>query len=239
MTVDLIELFGLRSRELVAFTGGGGKTTLLLELSRQLANRGDGVVVTTTTKLGLDQTDGVEIVWSLDLFQVESALDGAGTVFVLSEGDDYKVRGYEPELVDELFVDSSAGFVLVEADGSRGRPLKAPADHEPVIPAAATVVVVVMGVDAVGRTIFEAAHRPGTAAALTGLGEQEPITPKAAAAILTHPQGGLKGIPAEARVVIALTKVAVGNRAAAAQIHDLVAQHRRVQRVVTIPLLDA
>ncbi len=239
MTLDLIELLGLGPRELVAFIGGGGKTTLLLELSHQLAERGERVVVTTTTKLGLDQTERVEIVWSPDPFQVESALDDAGVVFVLSEGDDHKVRGYEPELVDELFLDTSAGFVLVEADGSRGRPLKAPADHDPVVPAAASVVVVVMGVDAVGRTIFEAAHRPGAAAALSGLNEHALITPQAAAGILTHPEGGLKGIPAEARIIVAVTKVAADTEAAAARVQDLVARHPRVQRVITVPLDSA
>lgn len=233
--MNLIEELGLGPRELVAFTGGGGKTTLLLELSRQLADRDERTLITTTTKLGLDQTEGVGVVWSLDPFQIESALDGTGTVFVLSEGDNHKVRGYEPEIVDELFADSSAAYVLVEADGSRGRPLKAPADHEPVIPAAASIVVVVMGIDAIGRTIFEAAHRPATAAALSGLAVSDLITVDAAASILTHPDGGLKGIPASARVVIALTKVDPRSQAVAEQIARRVAEHRRVHRVVSVP----
>ena len=233
--MNLIEDLGLGPRELVAFTGGGGKTTLLQELSRQLADRGERTLITTTTKLGLDQTEGVGIVWSLDPFQIEAALDGAATVFVLSEGNDHKVRGYEPEIVDELFVDSSATYVLVEADGSRGRSLKAPADHEPVIPAAASIVVVVMGIDAIGRTIFEAAHRPAEAAALTGLAESDRITAEAAVGVLTHPEGGLKGIPASARVVVALTKVGPSSQAVAEQIAARVAEHRRVHRVVAIP----
>ncbi|MDH3540578.1 MAG: selenium cofactor biosynthesis protein YqeC [Acidimicrobiia bacterium] len=233
--MSLIEQLGLGARELVAFTGGGGKTTLLLELSRELAARGDRVLVTTTTRLGLDQTDGVAVAWSLDPFQLESALDATGTLFVLSEGDDHKVRGYEPEIVDELFADTSASYVLVEADGSRGRPLKAPAEHEPVIPAAASIVVVVLGIDAIGRTFFEAAHRPAAAVALTGLAEHDRITAEAAAIILTHADGGLKGIPASARVVIALTKVGAGSEAAAGEIERRVAGHRRVDRVVRIP----
>lgn len=236
MKIDLIERLGLGDRELVAFTGGGGKTTLLLGLSRALADRGERVLVTTTTKLGLDQTDGVKIVWSLDPFQIETALDGSGPVFVLSEGDDHKVRGYEPELVDELFADSSAGFVLVEADGSRGRPVKAPGDHEPVIPAACSLVVVVMGIDAIGSTIFEAAHRPGAAVTLTGRAEHEIITPEVAAVILTHADGGLKGVPDGARVVVALTKVDGATRDAAARIESLVAAHPRIDRVLTVPV---
>jgi probable selenium-dependent hydroxylase accessory protein YqeC len=222
-------------RELVAFTGGGGKTALLLELGRQLAERGERALITTTTRLGLDQIEGMGVLWSLDPFQIESALDSHAAVCVFSEADGHKVRGFEAEIVDELYADTSAAHVLVEADGSRRRPLKAPAAHEPVIPNAASIVVVVMGIDAVGRTIFEAVHRPAAAAALTGLVESDRITVEAAATILTHPDGGLKGIPAAARVVIALTKVEPGSQAVAESVARRAAAHPRVDRVVDIP----
>lgn len=235
MTFDLIEAFGIGMRELVAFTGGGGKTSLLLELSRQLVARGDRVLMTTTTKLGLDQTEGTEVCWSIDWFEIESALDRGGPVFVLSEGDDHKVVGYDPETVGDLYADSSAGYVLVEADGSRGRPLKAPAEYEPVVPEAASVVVVVMGVDAIGRTIFEASHRPARAAELTGLAETDVITPGVAAAVLTHPEGGLKGIPPSARVIVAVTKVTEASGTAAADLSALVRTNARIERVALVP----
>ena len=235
MTVDLAATFGLGPRELVAFTGGGGKTSLLLNLGRQLTGRGDRVIITTTTKLGLDQTDGIEVCWAIDWYEIESALDRGGPVFVLSESDEHKVLGYEPEVVEDLYRDSSAGYVLVEADGSRRRPLKAPAEHEPVVPGAASVVVVVMGVDAIGRTIFEASHRPARAAELAGRAETDVITPEVAAAVLTHPEGGLKGIPPAARVIVAITKVTDQTAAAAATIATLVGLSRRIVSVVSIP----
>jgi len=235
MTFDLIDAFGLGPRELVAFTGGGGKTSLLLELSRQLAGRGDRVLLTTTTKLGRDQTDDAEVCWSIDWYEIESALDRGRPVFVLSEADDHKVLGYDPETVGDLYAESSAGYVLVEADGSRRRPLKAPAEYEPVVPPTASVVVVVMGVDAIGRTIFEAAHRPARAAELTGRAETDVITPGVAAAVLTHPGGGLKGIPRSARVVVAITKVGPASEAAAAALVEQVGPNLRIDRVVTVP----
>ena len=239
MALDLVDAFGLGPRELVAFTGGGGKTSLLLELSRQLAGRGDRVLVTTTTKLGLDQTGDTQVCWSIDWFEIESALDRGGPVFVLSEGDAHKVLGYDPETVGELYTDSSAGYVLVEADGSRGRPLKAPAEHEPVVPQAASLVVVVMGVDAIGRTIFEASHRPAGAAELTGRAEIDVITPDVAAAVLTNPAGGLKGIPSAAGVIVAITKVTEATEKAAAEVGALLRANPRIDRVVFIPFNPA
>ena len=50
-------------------------------------------------------------------------------------------------------------LVLVEADGAKGRPLKYPAAHEPVIPPCSGCTVVVAGLDALGRTIAEAVFR--------------------------------------------------------------------------------
>ncbi|MBT8217166.1 MAG: putative selenium-dependent hydroxylase accessory protein YqeC [Acidimicrobiia bacterium] len=230
---ELGEVIG--DRELVALTGGGGKTTLLFSLAAELAGRGGRVIGTTTTKLGADQVSGHRVCWSADPAEVEAGLDGDGPLFVLQAGDDRKVTGYEPEVVDELYADSSATHVLVEADGARSRPLKAPAAHEPVIPGAATLVVVVMGIDALGRTLFEAAHRPPEAAALTGLTEWARITPAVAAQVLTHPDGGLKGVPAASRVVVALTKVAPAAGDAAEELEGLLAGHGRIERVIRIP----
>ena len=45
--------------------------------------------------------------------------------------------------------------VLVEADAPRGRSLKVPAPHEPVIPASTTLVVVVCALDALGQPLDE------------------------------------------------------------------------------------
>ena len=65
-------------------------------------------------------------------------------------------------------VNGSAALIAKrkEADGAAGRFLKAPADHEPVIPAGTTVVVVVAGLKAVGGRIADVAHRPERVASL-------------------------------------------------------------------------
>lgn len=235
MTAGLIDLLGVGNRELVSFTGGGGKTTLLLGLGRELAGHGDQVVITTTTKLGLDQTSATAVCWSDEAGAVRSALELATPVFVLSERDDHKVRGFAPTAVDRLFEEIPPSHVLVEADGSRGRPLKAPASHEPVVPAATSLAVIVMGIDAIGNPISEAAHRPDRAAALTGRNVDDLIDVEAAADVISHPDGGLKGLPATARVVVAVTKVARRSEASAGALVRLLTGRPRIERIVTIP----
>lgn len=234
MTGPLGDAVGIGSRELVAFTGGGGKTTLLVQLGEELAGH-QPVLLTTTTKLGLDQTEDAVVAWTPDEVEGAIAESPGRPVFVLSGRDGHKVRGLAPAQVDELFDTGPAPYVLVEADGSRGRPLKAPAHHEPVVPSLATLVVVVVGSDAVGQSYSTAAHRPETAAELAGAGIGDRITAEAVAAIVTSPRGGLKGIPAGARVIVALTKVEERTRPAAHRIAALVEASGRVQGVITVP----
>jgi len=77
-----------------------------------------------------------------------------------------------------------ADYVLVEADGSAQRPLKAHAAHEPVIPAEAEQTICVVGASGFGRPIAAAAHRPELYARLAGLPETEAATPETEAAVL-------------------------------------------------------
>lgn len=99
------------------------------------------------------------------------------------------------------------GIVVVEADGARGHPAKAPADHEPVIPATATLVVAVIGSDALGRVIADQCHRPLRVAAVVGCGPYERLTPERAAVLLTSERGGRRAVPAGARFAVLVTKV--------------------------------
>jgi len=52
-----------------------------------------------------------------------------------------------------------ADVVLVEADGSKGMPVKFPAEHEPVIPENVDEIHIVTGLCAVGKPLKEACHR--------------------------------------------------------------------------------
>ena len=72
----------------------------------------------------------------------------------------------------------------MEADGSAGRPFKAHAAHEPVIPVRTDQTVLVVGACGFGQPIVQAAHRPELYASLAGASAADPVTPEAAAAVL-------------------------------------------------------
>lgn len=74
--------------------------------------------------------------------------------------------------------------MLVEADGAKRLPLKAHAEHEPVIPACAGRTVCMVGVDGLGAPVSQTCHRPQRFAQLAGVSVDDAVTPEAVAAVL-------------------------------------------------------
>lgn len=119
-----------------------------------------------------------------------------------------KFAGIPPEWIDEIARRFPELVVLVEADGAARKPLKAPAAHEPVIPASSTTVLAVAGLDALGVPLDEAhVHRPERMAQLTGHSSGSPVTSEVIATALWHEEGCGKGRPPRAALVPVINKV--------------------------------
>jgi len=102
-----------------------------------------------------------------------------------------------------------ADVIIVEADGARMLPFKAPDTHEPVIPQCSSIVVSMVGIQALGACLEDSSiHRPERIAELAGCKLGGPITPSIIVRVLSHPQGGLKGTPTGARVVPMVNRIA-------------------------------
>jgi molybdenum cofactor cytidylyltransferase len=234
MTPSLADRLGLGSRELVSIVGAGGKSTILFTLGRDLSAAGGRVILTTTTRVGADQP-GKPICWSAEPAVVEAAFMPGLPLFVAVDRGQGKLGGPAPEAIDRLFAETSAAYVVVEADGAHRMAIKAPADHEPVIPSASTTVVVVASMAAIGGPISAVAHRPERVAGLIGARPDDILTLEGAAAVLLHPDGGLKGIPAGARVVMVARSPEPATARIAAELAAILAAHSRVDRAITLP----
>jgi molybdenum cofactor cytidylyltransferase len=194
----------------LALTGGGGKSTVLFQLARQLP---PPVLVSASTHLAvsqLAQADRHFVIRSpeellpLDRQLFEGVVlltgpdDGAGHTLGLAEN--------VLEALHHL-AGTRAVPLLVEADGSRRLPLKAPAEHEPPIPTFTNLALVVVGLSGVGKPLDRATvHRPERFSALSGLELGAMVDPSAVVQVLLHSQGGLKNIPAQARRMVLLNQ---------------------------------
>jgi probable selenium-dependent hydroxylase accessory protein YqeC len=214
--VTLVEALGPllpTASGVVAFVGAGGKTTALLRLARELEGRGSSVLVTTTTHLFDPRREPEGLVGRL-VFRPEMELPrtaGAGfagvdtgpglTLLVSREANEPgKVKGIHPSWVPSLR--RNWEFVLVEADGSRRLPLKAPGNEEPVLPPGADLVIGVLGLDGLGKPMnVRAVHRPDCFARVTACEAGSPIAWEHLVALVRHPDGLFKGAPA-ARVLL-------------------------------------
>ncbi len=207
---DTLAAFGLSSVSLVALIGGGGKTTLMAAMARDLVRQGSRVVVTTTTRIRhphrgvvLVEPDVERLIQRLaELLSKERQVTAAKQD--LGEG---KLKGFSGDELDRLVRAGVAEVVLAEADGAAGRPLKAHADFEPVIPRATDLVVAVIGLDCIGQPLADATvHRAELLRQLLGLSPAQVVMPATVAAIVLHPRGYLNRVPPGARVAVMLNK---------------------------------
>ncbi len=218
-------------RGITSIVGGGGKTTLILRLARELSEGGARVIVTTTTHIF--PPDGIPLYSgeSSDLFEKAIELE---RLICLGMPDEHgKITAPPIEIAD---LSSLADYVLVEADGARRLPLKAPAEHEPVIPAKTALVIAVAGLDGAGRTLQEAAFRPERYGALIGKSAGEILSAADIACVLTHSNGQRKGVLSDMRYCVLLNKADNQTRMQIArEIADLL-DPTRIDRVIIAAL---
>src|ERR671916_161618 len=205
---------GIAPGDVVAFVGAGGKSSAILAVASELAEAGMTFLAAPTTKMLVSEAERLgSLVTAEDPDELRTKAqrtlsDGTSGVVVgsglLSKN---RVGGVEPAAIASLA--QLADVVLVEADGSRRRPIKGTADHEPALPDAATLVVAVGNVHALGTPVDEEhVHRPDIFSDLTGIGQGQSITPRAFALALS--QGSLARVPQRARTAALITGVEPG-----------------------------
>ncbi|NUQ84757.1 MAG: putative selenium-dependent hydroxylase accessory protein YqeC [Anaerolineales bacterium] len=179
------------------------------------------VIVTATTHLGAWQVEFADQhVVADSLAALESVEHGLkGIVLVTGALDGNRTRPIAESMLDRLhqFCGYHSIPLLIEADGSRQKPLKAWSDHEPPIPEFSDAVAQVAGLSGLDKPLTdEYVHRAEIFSGLCGLEIGETVTTGALARVLTDPRGGLKNVPARARRILLLNQADSAERQAAA-----------------------
>lgn len=204
------EALGLKERETISFVGGGGKTSLMFRLAEEIPLQYN-VIITTTTKIFLPPPEKYPLVLLGGDRQALKELTGylqAGVRPVVGSGvlENNKLDGVSSGQAEQMRQYSD--YVLVEADGSKGLPLKGHLSSEPVIPGTTTVLVVVVGADILGKTLDSRyVHRPEIVSRLTGREIGSVIDAELIAGLIAHPEGLLRKCPDGARVVLFINKI--------------------------------
>lgn len=177
--------------------GAGGKKTALYRLARELPGR-IALTATVLTPPFTQQVDNLVLEEDpLSRVRALARADSSPRLLGVARPSPKRGRwaGLLPAEVDALAAAKLFDAILVKADGARFRWIKAPAADEPALPSSATLVLPIISAQALGRPLDEAvAHHPEDLARLTGAQIGEPIQPEHVAALLSHPEGALKGV---------------------------------------------
>lgn len=217
-------LFPAASRGVLSLVGAGGKTSLMFHLAHLLSEAGQRVLTTTTTKIydPAPEQSGAVLVASDPQAILSEAVAWPGksghiTAAQARMDAEGKLQGFAPEAIDLFAASGLFDWILVEADGAARRPLKAPAAHEPVIPASSDIVIAVAGLDALANPLnATGVFRADLVADRMGLKIGENVTESALCRLISHPLGLFKGAPEKSLRVLFLNKADTQERREAA-----------------------
>jgi probable selenium-dependent hydroxylase accessory protein YqeC len=180
-------------------------------LAKELHSLNQKVITTTTTKIYPPEPgqSPTLILGGQEVFpEIKKALDQYGHLtWAAGRTTKNKLAGVSLSDVSALWSSGLTNFLIVEADGSAQRPIKAPEAFEPVVQEETTLFLSVVGLSALNRPLNEDnAFRPEIVSRLTGIPLKATMTLEAIAQLLVHPQGGLKGWLPGMRAVIILNQ---------------------------------
>ena len=208
----LSHLIDLPTRPLISIVGAGGKTTTMYILASELAWQGKRVITTTTTQIFLPEPHETDtLIISPDIQTLLNTLQSSWKrhrriTIASTRNDRGKLLGFPPNQYILLLEQSAADALIAEADGARHLMIKAPADHEPVIPPETNIALLLMSADAINQPLSgEIAHRPERIAEVTGINQGDILTPAVIARLMTSEQGALKAVPTAAKAYIRVT----------------------------------
>ncbi|OPY79492.1 MAG: hypothetical protein A4E65_01865 [Syntrophorhabdus sp. PtaU1.Bin153] len=163
----------------ITFVGAGGKTSLIEYMARGLVETGATVAIATTTKIyahkpyQLMGRDSNPEEWKKPLVRVGKTLQGE------------KLTGLDFQ--DIIDLGRLYDVVLIEADGAKGKPIKFPADHEPVIPPFTDWTFVVAGLDALSGEVKDTVFRWELFCEATAMDNRSIVTPEVFSAFFSDP----------------------------------------------------
>jgi len=239
---SLKESLGLKAKQLISLVGAGGKTALMFRLARDLVAEGKKVVTTTTTKI-FEPSSGETafLIVNRDEEKLKQSvfnhLEKYKHITIASERLGLgKLKGVSSSLLNDLWSLQEIDYLIIEADGASGRPIKAPREGEPVIPSNTTLVVAILGVDGIGIELREGnAFQAERISKITGIPIGGKVTDEAMAVLMTDPGGIFKEAPPLSRVIAFLNKVDIPDgvtKAKRVAQKILEKKHPRIERIV-------
>lgn len=200
-------------KHIISIVGAGGKTTTMFTLAEELKVLGKRVLITTTTAFFIPDSDTYDRLFvesDIDklLIHQETQKNGSITVIGRCEWQGEKLKGIQPEWIEALSHTNQYDVILVEADGAKRKPIKAPNRYEPVIPTQSTMVIGCVGFDSIGKKINEQwVHRAEIFSTVVGQKLEEVISYETINRLVLSKEGLFKTCNEQHEKVVLINKV--------------------------------
>lgn len=140
------------SHPFISVMGGGGKTTFLCRFASHLRSKGYSVLLSTSTKLAPpDREEYRENKYFSSFSSIKDYYPEKNEVVLFGSYDEKKDKLISPREEEIEKIKKRYDVVIIEADGSRHRPIKYHTDRDPVIWESTTAIVSIMGLWAIGK----------------------------------------------------------------------------------------
>ncbi len=190
---DLVEIFNAENG-IVSFVGAGGKKTAMFQLANAHSGR-VGITATAHIEYFPNSLNATKYIGEEQILLDAIANDTDSKTIAFAKPSERFGRraGVSCESLKEFKQLGNFDLIVVKSDGARGRFIKAPAEHEPIIPQIANVVVPVISAKVLGMPLNDKiTHRVQKMTELTGLNENEIFQPEHITKLLISNEGSLK-----------------------------------------------
>lgn len=200
----------LHRKEFICLVGAGGKTSTMFKLAEELKRLDKRVLVTTTTAIYYPYEKCIDRVLIYEgISQMLSLPKQKGSVTVIGKeiSKDKKLQGLDKLVLDEIYNRNIFDYILVEGDGSRKKPIKAPAGYEPVIPESTSITVGIVGLDSLYKPIDDKyLHRADIFCRITNSRRNQAIDEEKIARLVVSDEGLFKNTPKTSKKYLLLNK---------------------------------
>ena len=195
--MKLSDYLSLAKKDVIAFVGAGGKTTMMFKLAEEL-RLSNKVLVTTTTKIYLPLKDKYDFICTDEDKMYNYINMKESGIYILGQGinKENKILGLEEKHLEKLtpYFD----YILIESDGAKEKQLKAWNEFEPVIYSKTTKTVGIIDIQSLGMLINEdKVHRSKIFCEITGSQQGDTVKLEHLTKLVMHPQGLFKGAQGE------------------------------------------
>ncbi|WP_027632724.1 selenium cofactor biosynthesis protein YqeC [Clostridium hydrogeniformans] len=154
--MDLKKLFNIENKDIITIVGAGGKTSLMMALSKEFRN--EKTLITTTTKIFLPESKDYDHIYMGNKFNELNYNKKGIWVIGVELSKENKIYGISHRDLEGLA--KNFNYIFIEGDGSKRKSLKGWREDEPLVPNITTKTLGVVSLKALDLIInCENVHR--------------------------------------------------------------------------------